>query len=822
MEGATDQQPVVNQCPECSQSVDVTALPPFSKIECPHCGATVRVKTSMGQYQLVGILGEGGMSQVFRAVDSHLGREVALKVLHPELSRDGALTAMFEREAKLTASILHPNVVKVYTVGKEGGYFFIAMELVHATSLEEMIQNKGSLSESDVLAIAHDVTSGLAAAQEEGLIHRDIKPGNMLVTDDGTTKLVDFGLAVQQGGEDESEDLWATPFYVPPEKLEGEKDTYLGDIYSLGATLFHALAGRPPFDANTSSLEELKIIKKQDLDFRSQVPSLSKSTLRLVEKMMSYDAVNRPQSYGEILDHIETIQKRQFGITRSSRGVKPSNRRAVLALGVCSALLAVILALNYFQEKNAEENQPGVGITTDDRVISAGDNSNAAKFLEGRQLISEGDFRKAEPIFDSLVVETSLSPSIRMWSLFFQGTARLFSGDEEEARQSFALIAAINPEGESGINDVVGLMKKVARVLAEPLPVLQPEEVFDADSVEVIGFLVAGIKNWQMGQFEKGLEAMKIFEESQVPGNYEWMASLQQEVSNFRHDWGLFATLPNPSRSSSEPFEAQKAALETAKSELKTKGAMRDVIQTRIDRIELIRQMEKEEAEDRLRMKQEREREKTEMSTPTGPARTTDVTDAPVRPELTPEELAEKTELQALLTELNEYRETYLFSAAVSRLNAYEPKTKAGERWKAGLVEGYSHADRFLPTLSRLLTENDYEGSIRRKAGVPLDARITAATPSVLTVDLGFGPNEVGVEAFDADWLTETAETYLPPLLPGSGEGDSVEARKQVIFFSIANGLFDRADRLASELAASDEDFALLWASLMELRATTP
>ena len=193
----------------------------------------------MGQYQITQLLGEGGMSQVFKAIDVHLGREVALKVLHQSLSRDSALTAMFEREAKLTASILHPNVVKVYTVGNEDGYFFIAMELVEATSLEQMITTSGALSEKDVLHVAHDVVAGLKAAHHEGLIHRDIKPGNMLVTEEGTSKLVDFGLAVQQGGDDESEDLWATPHYVPPEKLDGEIDTYLGDIYSLGATLHH-------------------------------------------------------------------------------------------------------------------------------------------------------------------------------------------------------------------------------------------------------------------------------------------------------------------------------------------------------------------------------------------------------------------------------------------------------------------------------------------------------------------------------------------------------------------------------------------------------
>ncbi|HRQ91183.1 MAG TPA: protein kinase, partial [Bacteroidia bacterium] len=221
MEESAEQTALLMQCPECGKSLDVAGLPPYARIECPHCAAHIRVRTSMGQYEIVGLLGEGGMSQVFRAVDRTLGREVALKVLHQSLGRDTALTAMFEREAKLTASIVHPNVVKVYSVGQDQGYFYIAMELLEAISLEHLIGNKGALSEPEVLAIALDVACGLRAAHEEQLIHRDIKPGNMLVTGDGTTKLVDFGLALQQGGEELSEDLWATPFYVPPEKLEG-------------------------------------------------------------------------------------------------------------------------------------------------------------------------------------------------------------------------------------------------------------------------------------------------------------------------------------------------------------------------------------------------------------------------------------------------------------------------------------------------------------------------------------------------------------------------------------------------------------------------
>ncbi|MEO0416351.1 MAG: serine/threonine-protein kinase, partial [Verrucomicrobiota bacterium] len=317
---------VIESCPACKSELDVTEFTPHSKIVCPSCGEKFRVRSVLGHYRIAKLLGEGGMSQVFAADDVTLGRRVALKILHQSFSRDESLTSMFEREAKLTAAINHPNVVKVYTVGRDQGYFYIAMELVWAVSVEQLIATKGAIKEELVLRIAEDVVSGLRAAQGENLIHRDIKPGNMLVMGDSTTKLVDFGLAVHQDGVDEDEDLWATPFYVPPEKLEGEADTYLGDIYSLGATLYHAIAGEPAFVANTSSLDELIEIKKQPVDLKSKATHASKGTIKLIDTLMAYKAEDRPQSYDEILEKIGEARQKA-GITKEGAGSGAERRK---------------------------------------------------------------------------------------------------------------------------------------------------------------------------------------------------------------------------------------------------------------------------------------------------------------------------------------------------------------------------------------------------------------------------------------------------------------------------------------------------------------
>lgn len=758
----------------------------------------------MGKYQITGILGEGGMSQVFRAVDVHLQREVALKILHRSLSQDSALTAMFEREAKLTASILHPNVVKVYTVGEDQGYFFIAMELVDATSMEEMIAKSGAITEATVLQIAHDVSNGLKAAYEEELIHRDIKPGNMLVTADGTAKLVDFGLAVQQGGEDESEDLWATPFYVPPEKLEGEVDTYLGDIYSLGATLYHALAGKPPFEANTSSLEELKIIKQSEIDLKSEAPGLSKPTLKLIETMMAYRSSDRPQSYDDILSQIEQIEKKQFGIRRRRRGKTNNTKVTWLILGTFSALTAVVAGIYIKVQNDRPSPQPGdLGIGNGERVISQGDNDNTEKFLAGRQLIAEGRFEKAEKVFDELSGETSPSPSTRMWTLYFQGLTKLFLGKEEESRSCFGVIGAFAPKDDP--DPVARFMRRISVLLSEPLPVIEADNKFEVDSIELAGLLAAGLKNWQAGQFESGMRMLDAFASGIPPEGYEWLNGVQGKVAAFRDDFHALQGAPNPSRKSGKDLSAQRKKLESILASLKTSGALPELIRSRINRGDkIISLIAEEKAAVRNQPTQPVVKGKPETAPPSPDA---------AGSRLSAEEISERAQLLDLISSFTGYSETLLFSAAVAKLDATDLTTPAGSQWKEDLKYGYGKADEFVSSLSRELNKGTYEGIIRRREGVPLDAKVTQADSSIFVVDLGFGPNDVEVEAFAPDWMLEAARAVFPePSSESFGDWEST------VFFAIATGQPEAADVVAGNLAGIDSEFDARWKRLQALR----
>ncbi|MFN9373857.1 MAG: WD40 repeat domain-containing serine/threonine protein kinase [Planctomycetaceae bacterium] len=205
----------------------------------------------LGRYVLKSLLGRGGMGTVYRAEDTRLNRDVALKILPQRLAADGNAVERFLREARAAARLNHPNVVAVLDVDQEAGRTFLVMELVRGDNLQSLLGN-GPFLWQDATRIIADCCDGLAAAHGEGLIHRDVKPGNILWTSDGRAKLADFGLARALDGEETNAltstgSLLGTPHYMSPEQCQGETLDPRSDLYSLGATYFALLVGRPPF-----------------------------------------------------------------------------------------------------------------------------------------------------------------------------------------------------------------------------------------------------------------------------------------------------------------------------------------------------------------------------------------------------------------------------------------------------------------------------------------------------------------------------------------------------------------------------------------------
>src|SRR5678815_2159871 len=305
MSAASD--PVIIQtCTSCSALIDISDEEPFAAIHCPACGMAQRVRRNFDHFELQEELGAGGMGKVYRALDTKLNRPVALKVLRKEYSADQSFVAQFEKEASITASINHPNVVKVYTVGQDRGLVYIVMELVDKGSLDDLMTLQGRVAEAQVLEIGIGIAKGLNAALQKGLIHRDIKPGNILFADAHTAKIVDFGLAVlQEHASTVAGEVWGTPYYVAPEKLDNQPEDFRSDMYSLGGTLFHALAGRPPFEAETASMVALKHIKSQAVSLQAFAPDVSSATAFVINKTLQKSPPDRYQNYGELIEHLE-------------------------------------------------------------------------------------------------------------------------------------------------------------------------------------------------------------------------------------------------------------------------------------------------------------------------------------------------------------------------------------------------------------------------------------------------------------------------------------------------------------------------------------
>ena len=246
----------------------------------------MRVERAFDNFALLETLGVGGMGSVYKARDTRLNRFVALKLLRPELSADPAEIQRLEQEARATAAVNDPNVVQVFSSGTDHGQFYLVMELVQQGSLDDRMAEQGRVGEALVLDTGIQVARGLRAAYEEGLIHRDVKPGNILFTDEETAKIGDFGLAVaaeQTGGA--KRDLGHALLCRAGAVGEPAGD-FRSDLYSLGATLYHAVAGRPPFEGETNSataLRDLKTIRSACLGGAGA----SRETVRTIDRMIA-------------------------------------------------------------------------------------------------------------------------------------------------------------------------------------------------------------------------------------------------------------------------------------------------------------------------------------------------------------------------------------------------------------------------------------------------------------------------------------------------------------------------------------------------------
>lgn len=296
---------------------------------------------TIGNYRILSLLGVGGHAFVYRAEQIHLGREVALKVLRDTQSGASAQsTEAFLSEARAAAALSHPRLVQVFDFGADQGLHFLSMELLRGGSLVQRLRTAGKFAWTELEPIVHEVLEALAVAHAAGLVHRDVKPGNVLLTEDGHAKLADLGLARGIGREG---DRCGTPAYMAPEQVRAETVDARADLYALGATIYHLLTGELPFGGRSRDMLRQKLAQPAPaLRHELGVPA---PIARLVAALLECDPDDRPRDVEAVWKLLESPSGHGPRRSRSSsRRPRRASTSSGLQLGWVFALVAAVVA----------------------------------------------------------------------------------------------------------------------------------------------------------------------------------------------------------------------------------------------------------------------------------------------------------------------------------------------------------------------------------------------------------------------------------------------------------------------------------------------
>ena len=283
------------------------------------------------RYELEELVGTGGMSSVYRAHDRMLERDVALKVLHERFTADGDHVERFRREARAVAQLSHPNIVTVIDRGEQDKRQFIVFEYVDGENLKSLLEREGPLPEAQAIALTHQIARALGFAHGEGLVHRDVKPQNVLLNGDGQAKVTDFGIARSvdvQGGLTQTGTVMGTSDYISPEQARGSRVDAQSDIYSLGAVLYELLTGEVPFPGDNFVAVAMQHINQPVPSVRASRPELSPRLDAVVQRAMAKDPDDRFGSMDEFCRELDACRARPEGTASGAETMVVAPRRS--------------------------------------------------------------------------------------------------------------------------------------------------------------------------------------------------------------------------------------------------------------------------------------------------------------------------------------------------------------------------------------------------------------------------------------------------------------------------------------------------------------
>ncbi len=304
-----DRVPAV-RCDKCNRRLDVSRMKPLDRVPCPGCEHPLYIPVRIGEFLLLRHLGRGGMGTVYGGWDLTLRRTVAIKVMLPPEGEPVPDWASLEAEARSAAQLNHPHVAQVYNFGYHKGQPFLVMELVRGRQLDEFFTDGEPLDARFVFGVAQEVADGLNQAAERNMLHSDIKPENIMIGPRGGAKLVDFGLssAAGTGSAAGGKIIWGSPHYVAPERLRRKAATVRSDMYSLGATMYHALTGKTPFSGDNPKDVMMARLSVAPDPLRSLRPDLPSEAEAFIDRVMSVEPGRRHPTYASLLGDIARVQ----------------------------------------------------------------------------------------------------------------------------------------------------------------------------------------------------------------------------------------------------------------------------------------------------------------------------------------------------------------------------------------------------------------------------------------------------------------------------------------------------------------------------------
>src|SRR3984893_2584307 len=559
------------KCPACGTLIDTTNVEPLARVECPKCGEKVRVERTFDNFVLLETLGVGGMGTVYKARDTLLDRLVALKLLRKDLGEEIDYGARLQQEARVAASVNHPNVIQVFSSGADHGQFYLVMELVDRGILDDFIEEQKRLPEELVLEAGIQVAKGLRAAYAKGLIHRDVKPANILFADEHMAKIGDFGLAGVAAETAESRgEIWGTPYYVAPERLNNEAEDFRSDIYSLGATLFHAVAGTAPIEGETNSATALRELKNQPLDLNAIAPNVSALTAQVLHRMIAPDPAQRFSSYDELVAELERAERK---LTGKEDPETARRKRRVLWFAIVAIVLLATVGGLIFAKRSREEVRRAAAA-----AAAIPTSELERQYNEGRRQLIAGKHNVAGAAFARVAISAKDRQPLYDWIRLHEGLAALIAREPLQAKKAFQ---EVENGGQTGFAkedvDLAKFFVTTAKSMAGSGAIPgNSASALRADTHEAFALFLFALKDIAQADATDAIPLLEKFVNGQPADKLAWIADYKPLAQKYLDDCRAYAAWKNQSKGSDPSAELEN--LRALKKKLKTHSALSDAM----------------------------------------------------------------------------------------------------------------------------------------------------------------------------------------------------------------------------------------------------